>query len=579
MLKRAILVGGACLAFTATYSPLTHAQFDAGQALNQHQPAEAGDAFLSVPSPWVGGHLEGRGSLTYDFSKDPLVFVDENGNEISVPVSGQHFLHFGASLALWDRLMISLQFPLAIAQTGESSIFSDLTVDGGDGAAAGDLRAGLRGRLFGEYDDAFQLGVGSWFFVPTGDGDGYASDGSFYFQPHVLLGGHLPHFVWSASLGASVRTADNVPHNFNYGVGLAAVIIDDTLQIGPEIFGTVAFTEEDVAEGSETHIERQSLANAELLFSARYRFLERMRVSAAAGSGIVKTAGTPSYRILLQLAYTPEPDAPEPQTAPVHAPAPSDSDGDGIVDAKDACPDTPGVPNDDPAKHGCPPPAAPMDTDGDGIVDAQDACVEMPGVADPDPAKNGCPPDRDDDGIADAQDACPNEPGVENDDPEKNGCPPDQDGDGILDADDACPKQPGDKSDDPKTNGCPRVFIAEGKIVIQDKVEFAYDRAVIREVSDPLLDAVASTLKSHPEIKLVEVQCHTDNKRHVIYNQRLSQKRADAVKAALVKRGIDANRMTTKGYGPSKPLVDNKTEAGRATNRRVDFVIIERAAK
>ena len=79
MLKRAILVGGACMAVAATYSPRTHAQFDAGQALNQYQPAEPGDAFLSVPSPWVGGHLEGRGSLTYDFSKDPLVLVDENG--------------------------------------------------------------------------------------------------------------------------------------------------------------------------------------------------------------------------------------------------------------------------------------------------------------------------------------------------------------------------------------------------------------------------------------------------------------------------------------------------------------------
>jgi OOP family OmpA-OmpF porin len=602
MLKRAVL-GAASILVAATYCPPAHAQFDAGQALNEYQPAEAGDAFLSVPAPWVGGHRKIRGSLTYDFSKDPLVLVDENGVELATPVSAQHFLHFGASAAMWDRLMISLQFPLAVAQTGDTTDFSDVTVQGGDGAAAGDLRAGLRGRIYGEYDDAIQLGAGAWFFAPTGNDDGYASDGSFYFQPHVLVGGRVPTFVWSGSLGASVRTADNIPSNFNYGIGVAAVLADNALQIGPELFGTVAFTEEDLAAGTATRIERQGVANGELLLSARYRFLESMRVSTGGGFGLFTTAGTPRYRILVQIAYAPEPgDEPAarldrdgdavpddedacPDTPGVRnedpskngCPAPSDRDGDSIVDTNDACPDTKGVPHDDPDKHGCP--AAVADADADGIADADDACVDTPGVPNEDPAKHGCPPDRDGDGIADANDACPDTPGVESDDPKRNGCPPDRDGDGILDADDACPDQHGTKNDDPKKNGCPKVFVSDGKIVIQDKVEFAYDKAVIRKSSDPLLSAVADTLKSNPDIELVEVQGHTDNRGSVFYNRRLSQKRADAVKVALVKLGIDAKRLTTKGYGPAKPLVDNKTEDGRAKNRRVEFLITKRTPK
>jgi outer membrane protein OmpA-like peptidoglycan-associated protein len=76
---------------------------------------------------------------------------------------------------------------------------------------------------------------------------------------------------------------------------------------------------------------------------------------------------------------------------------------------------------------------------------------------------------------------------------------------------------------------------------------------------------------------LVEIQGHTDTQGGKAHNRRLSQSRSDSVKAALVKRGIDANRLVTKGYGQEVPVADNATPAGREKNRRVEFKILERA--
>ena len=98
----------------------------------------------------------------------------------------------------------------------------------------------------------------------------------------------------------------------------------------------------------------------------------------------------------------------------------------------------------------------------------------------------------------------------------------------------------------------------------------------IKPISNPLLDDVATTLKKHQELLLLEVQGHTDNKGGKFYNQALSAKRADAVRNALIKRGVAAARLRSKGYGQDKPVASNDTEGGRATNRRVQFAIVKR---
>jgi outer membrane protein OmpA-like peptidoglycan-associated protein len=223
--------------------------------------------------------------------------------------------------------------------------------------------------------------------------------------------------------------------------------------------------------------------------------------------------------------------------------------------------------------------APPADRDGDKIPDERDACPDVKGSADEDPQKHGCPRDRDGDAIPDEEDACPEVKGVASADPKQNGCPPDRDGDGILDAVDACPDVKGVASADPKRNGCPVVRLTEKEIVVLEQVQFESGRATILGESASLLDSVAALLHGHPEIARVEVQGHTDNRGLKEQNLTLSRARAEAVARALIERGVAPGRLLSRGFGSGRPVIANVTERGRQTNRRVQFVIIQRAPR
>lgn len=122
-----------------------------------------------------------------------------------------------------------------------------------------------------------------------------------------------------------------------------------------------------------------------------------------------------------------------------------------------------------------------------------------------------------------------------------------------------------------------KVEVTKTSVVIREQVRFAFDKADIEEGSYPLLEQVASTLLLHPEIQRIEVQGHTDNRGTEVYNLDLSQRRAEAVRAYLVRRGVEPARVDARGYGTSHPLVSNESEAGRAKNRRVQFEIVANA--
>ena len=91
-----------------------------------------------------------------------------------------------------------------------------------------------------------------------------------------------------------------------------------------------------------------------------------------------------------------------------------------------------------------------------------------------------------------------------------------------------------------------------------------------------MLDAVLGILRGHPEVLLVEVQGHTDNVGLAASNRKLSQQRAEAVVRYLVSNGIEAERLVSKGFGPDKPIADNKKAAGRQQNRRVELLILKK---
>lgn len=112
------------------------------------------------------------------------------------------------------------------------------------------------------------------------------------------------------------------------------------------------------------------------------------------------------------------------------------------------------------------------------------------------------------------------------------------------------------------------------KIVITQKIHFEFDKAIIRPISYPILDDVIALLNANPHITLVRVEGHTDWIGSDAYNQRLSERRAQAVVDYLVTHGISRDRLTSAGYGESQPIADNHTEEGRAKNRRTEFTIL-----
>ena len=186
--------------------------------------------------------------------------------------------------------------------------------------------------------------------------------------------------------------------------------------------------------------------------------------------------------------------------------------------------------------------------------------------------------DRDNDGVSDHDDAAPDDPEDEDGYQDDDGAPePDNDGDGIRDEDDECPDIPEEPGGD--KDGCPEktfVKVENDKIYVFGKVRFRTGSAEIDKRDEPLLDQLGSALQTNPQVKKVRIEGHTDNVGDPKSNQSLSDARARSVKSALEKRGVDGGRMQPAGYGESRPVAPNKTAAGRAKNRRVEFVISER---
>jgi outer membrane protein OmpA-like peptidoglycan-associated protein len=193
-------------------------------------------------------------------------------------------------------------------------------------------------------------------------------------------------------------------------------------------------------------------------------------------------------------------------------------------------------------------------------------------------AERALPGDRDGDRVKDDDDLCPDDPEDVDGFQDQDGCPdPDNDGDRIADADDRCPMEPETYNGIDDDDGCPdrgRVIVTDTHIEILDKIYFSRDRADIKPESLPIIDATAATLLGNPDIHAMEVQGHAADNEASAWG--LSGQRAAAVRRALVDRGVNT-RLVIKPFGPSQPLRTGTSEQARAVNRRVEFLILERA--
>ena len=218
-----------------------------------------------------------------------------------------------------------------------------------------------------------------------------------------------------------------------------------------------------------------------------------------------------------------------------------------------------------------PEPPKAVDTDGDGINDDVDQCPNRKELVNQIKDEDGCPEaDTDGDKIIDEQDKCPNEAEDPDEYQDEDGCPDrDDDGDGRPDAIDECPNKPEVLNGFEDDDGCPEEIPDDVKQAIQSI--FFRPRSARLNAIKPRLAQLAAVLKAHPSIRL-RIAGHTDNREKKA--QKLSEDRANAVKAHLVGEGIDAARLETAGYGATQPIVSNRTRAGKARNRRVDFELI-----
>ena len=259
MLSTVLLTGGA-------WAQETQGPMQRGVALNQFDPSPAGDDFFSLPSPHsVGETVEPRAKLVFDAASKPLRLVGEM--DTADIVDSQIFMHVNVSMAFFDRLLIDALVPVAIAQSGDNPSLQGIDAQSPSSAEIADMRVGLRIRLYGEYQDPFQIGIGSYVFVPTRGEGAFVGEGSVRVTPYLTAGGRFNagiDWIYTAYGGFAVRGSNN-SSAMRYGAGFAADLFDGLWQIGPEFFASTPVQDAPYQLSEVDVIPADDSTNAELM--------------------------------------------------------------------------------------------------------------------------------------------------------------------------------------------------------------------------------------------------------------------------------------------------------------------------
>jgi len=557
------------------------------QDMQNFRPAPGTWNGFSVEGAKVPRHLELVPSLLLNYGRDPLVYRDEDGDVDEDIVRNLGTLNVMLVLGLWERVELGFDLPAHYA-TGSG-------ID--NGATLGDIRLLTKFRLVGlEKDTGAGVALAVPISFPSGDKEKYLGADQIIANPKLILEARGAGVQFAANGGVRIRPDEQqiegleLGTEVTYGAMLGVHLgTEDVVAIG-EVFGAAAITD----------IRADSRSNPlEALLGLRVFTDPGAVFTVGGGVGIIADYGSPVYRLLAGFAWHDRN---------------YDRDGDGLLDDVDQCPDDPEDKDEFEDEDGCPDP----DNDQDGILDPVDACQLDPEDKDDFEDMDGCPdPDNDKDGLLDPDDKCPNEPENRNNYQDSDGCPddiPDTDGDGLLDPDDKCPQNPEDKDSFQDEDGCPDpdndadgildvndqcplqpetingfedgdgcpderptpqlVVVTKEKIEILQKVFFFTNKSTIKRESYPVLDQVAEVLIGNPNIARIRVEGHTDSRGRDAYNMKLSQGRADSVRAYLIKKGVQPDRLDAMGYGETTPIAENNTSEGRAENRRVEFTIL-----
>ncbi len=582
--------------------------------LQAFKPSAFGNGFFVTDS----GDTLDKGSidagLWLHYQHDPLVYRDSTGAISRTVVGNQMTAELTGSYAFFDWLNLGVAVPTVVYQDGDGDVGQAKPGFFG----VGDIRIVPKVRAYKMENNLLAVSVLPEVTLSTGR----------FFDKY--MGDPLPTFVPTVAVSTSTRWVDaslNASYLFRFNTTLDQYSIRDEigarLAASVHVFPTLSIVGEAYgATQAFRPFEDPGQLRAELMGGVRALLPANLTATVGVGGNPAKGIGTPDFRVFANVAWALRPpkdkdgdgiddpldkcpDAAEDKDGfqDDDGCPDVDNDGDGVPDSADKCPDEKEDPDGYQDADGCPD----LDNDGDGIPDSADGCPNIPetkngyqdtdGCPDDEPDSDGdgildkddkcptqaedkdgfedddgCPDtDNDKDGVVDEHDKCPNEPGVV----ENHGCPDsDKDGDGVVDRLDNCPDEKGSADN----HGCKKkqlVVITKEKLQILDKVYFDTGKTTIRKRSFALLQNVADVMKSHPDIAKVRVEGHTDSVGKDEANKKLSQGRAEAVRAFLVKAGVPETRLDAVGYGEEKPVETNDTAKGRAANRRVEFTILQ----
>ena len=589
------------------------AMADEGINLQRLEPATGPAVGVSTESARVFEHLQVGGALTFDYADLPLRSVWEGGGERAQVVEKQIVMHGTVAFGLFDQAELGLGLPMVIHQTS-----GDMAIIGRRGESisptgTGNVRVVPRLRLMGEPEQGLALGLRAVLAYPTGEVRDFVADAESTYEGGLTCDYRLgTHAAVGVNLGYRLRAQGeflerDIGDMVTFSVGAEVPVGGESVSLIGDLVGGVT------TEGERALSEQE--VPLEWLAGVRWYGPAGIRLTAAGGSGLNKGFGNPRYRAVAQLALATPPRSRDPDgdrivgdddACPLQPEdldgfqdadgCPDlDHDGDGVLEPHDRCLDEREDRDGWEDSDGCPDP----DNDGDGIPDGEDACPDEAEDEDGFEDSDGCPDrDNDGDGVPDRADACPNEPEDMDGYEDSDGCPDafhDRDRDGVGDAEDKCPDEPETINGNEDEDGCPdrgirRVEVTLEAIRILDKVFFATGRAVIKRRSHSLLNQVAQVIRASQRVRLLEVAGHTDDVGNDEDNQALSQARAEAVMAYLLKRGVEPERLQARGYGETKPLEDvsewlvsrgskrkhaRAIRSARANNRRVEFRILE----
>ncbi len=600
------------------------------------RPAIDSKGLITLNASQVLRHLDLSFGLVVNWSLNPLSLsgdpIDGNlwkdsdtGEDIASRYSIANLVtgNLQFAIGLFKHFEVGLGMPVSL-WNGDTAPNPERDKEGKiDAQGVGDMRLHFKGRILNTSRHPVGLGLVTTISLPTGDNEKFLGTGRVGIAPSLvvdkeLFGGRL-HLA--LNVGARIltgtetwtdgdrecETADRTTANcsmdrsiesgslLTYGIGGAIAIVPQRLSFITEIYGQTGFS--GMFDAEELNSAHEVVAGLKV-YLARNSYFTIGASRGIRGGGQNYQYGSPDVRLFLAFIFEP---------------SIGDRDGDGIKDDVDQCPDDPEDFDDFEDEDGCPD----LDNDKDGIPDVDDQCPNEPEDKDGIEDEDGCPDlgvlDRDGDGIPDDVDKCPDDPEDKDGFEDEDGCPdPDNDKDGILDVDDLCPNKPEDKDgfedadgcpdldndkdrildvddkcpNEPETynghedeDGCPdkgRVVVHKGRIEILDKIYFETDKAVIKPISFPILNAIAATLKGNPQILLIEIQGHADERGGAAYNMRLTDDRAHSVKSYITNKGLDGSRLKAKGYGETRPVDRASNEAAWSKNRRVEFVILKR---